>query len=248
MIGCVFRPTRGRASGRPMWSPLTRARAAIESGRARRRLRADSSRAGSHPPRTRAQALVRPSPWPQPWRCSVSSSRSSSAPRSSKPVAPSGAASRSRMAASCRSIRSRGCAFACRSTSARRLPRTRSCPVPRGARSHAPLRGPRRARRRCGPSAPSSAWSRRAKASSSPSAEGKVAVLPRDVGRGPRRRERLRSPPAGRAGQPSAGAAAEVLLTAGQQVIVPRRGPAEAVQAVDTDRELAWVAGTSGFR
>jgi transmembrane sensor len=39
----------------------------------------------------------------------------------------------------------------------------------------------------------------------------------------------------------------EVLLTAGQQVIVPRRGPAAAVRAVDTDRELAWVAGRLVF-
>ncbi len=43
------------------------------------------------------------------------------------------------------------------------------------------------------------------------------------------------------------GAGAEVLLSAGQQVIVPRRGPAKAVRAVDTDRELAWVAGRLVF-
>jgi transmembrane sensor len=77
-------------------------------------------------------------------------------------------------------------------------------------------------------------------------AEGKVAVLPRDVaaepgdmGGGP--------PPAGRSGSAQPSSAAEVLLTAGQQVIVPRRGPAEAVRAVDTDRELAWVAGRLVF-
>lgn len=77
-------------------------------------------------------------------------------------------------------------------------------------------------------------------------AEGKVAVLPHDVatahsdmGSG--------TPPAGRPGSAQPTSAAEVLLTAGQQVIVPHRGPAEAVRAVDTDRELAWVAGRLVF-
>jgi transmembrane sensor len=76
-------------------------------------------------------------------------------------------------------------------------------------------------------------------------AEGKVAVLPHDVasdggtGNGP--------PPAGGFGAAQPGLTAEVLLSAGQQVIVPRRGPAEAVRSVDTDRELAWVAGRLVF-
>jgi transmembrane sensor len=77
-------------------------------------------------------------------------------------------------------------------------------------------------------------------------AEGKVAVLPREpasanVGNGG-----SAVPPAG---HPATGrdSDAEVLLTAGQQVIVPRRGPAKAVRAVDTDRELAWVAGRLVF-
>ena len=76
-------------------------------------------------------------------------------------------------------------------------------------------------------------------------AEGKVAVLPRDVATltnmssGP--------PPAGRSGSGVPASSAEVLLSAGQQVIVPRRGPAAAVRAVDTDRELAWVAGRLVF-
>lgn len=76
-------------------------------------------------------------------------------------------------------------------------------------------------------------------------AEGKVAVRPRDESLMPN----LSSgpPPAGRPGAPEPGATAEVLLSAGQQVIVPRRGPAKAVRAVDTDRELAWVAGRLVF-
>jgi transmembrane sensor len=65
-------------------------------------------------------------------------------------------------------------------------------------------------------------------------AEGKVAV-----DRGDTNGSVL--PPAG------GSRAAEVLLTAGQQVIVPRRGPAAAVRSVDTDRELAWVAGRLVF-
>lgn len=77
-------------------------------------------------------------------------------------------------------------------------------------------------------------------------AEGKVAVLPRDV---PADHSDMGSapPPAGHPGSAAPNAATEVLLTAGQQVIVPRRGPAEAVRAVDTDRELAWVAGRLVF-
>lgn len=76
-------------------------------------------------------------------------------------------------------------------------------------------------------------------------AEGKVAVRPRDESLMPN----LSSgpPPAGRPGALEPGATAEVLLSAGQQVIVPRRGPAKAVRAVDTDRELAWVAGRLVF-
>jgi transmembrane sensor len=38
-----------------------------------------------------------------------------------------------------------------------------------------------------------------------------------------------------------------VLLTAGQQVTVPKRGPARAVKPVDTERELAWAAGRLVF-
>ncbi len=77
-------------------------------------------------------------------------------------------------------------------------------------------------------------------------AEGKVAVLAGEAlgeasasGSGP--------PPAGRSGTAQTRSSAEVLLTAGQQVIVPRRGPAKAVRAVDTNRELAWVAGRLVF-
>ena len=65
-------------------------------------------------------------------------------------------------------------------------------------------------------------------------AEGKVAV-----DRGDTNGSAL--PPAG------GSSTAEVLLSAGQQVIVPRRGPAAAVRSVDTDRELAWVAGRLVF-
>jgi transmembrane sensor len=81
-------------------------------------------------------------------------------------------------------------------------------------------------------------------------AEGKVAVLPRDasaaadtMSRKPGRDEARSGALPPTAGRPPA----ELLLTAGQQVIVPRRGPAEAVRAVDTDRELAWVAGRLVF-
>jgi transmembrane sensor len=65
-------------------------------------------------------------------------------------------------------------------------------------------------------------------------AEGKVAV-------GSDR------PPGSRSGAVESSASAEVLLSAGQQVIVTRRGSAEAVRTVDTDRELAWVAGRLVF-
>ena len=76
-------------------------------------------------------------------------------------------------------------------------------------------------------------------------AEGKVAVLPRDVGSGNTSGGAV--PPAGGSTAAERGSTDEVLLTAGQQVIVPRRGPAKAVRAVDTDRELAWVAGRLVF-
>lgn len=65
-------------------------------------------------------------------------------------------------------------------------------------------------------------------------AEGKVAV-----GSDP--------PPGSRSGATSPSRTAEVLLTAGQQVIVTRRGSAEPVRTVDTERELAWVAGRLVF-
>jgi transmembrane sensor len=81
-------------------------------------------------------------------------------------------------------------------------------------------------------------------------AEGKVAVLARDASRdGAAKRDGAGSapPPVGPAGTSGSAAGAEVLLSAGEQVIVPRRGPAEAVRAVDTDRELAWVAGRLVF-
>ncbi|MEJ1963799.1 MAG: FecR domain-containing protein [Gammaproteobacteria bacterium] len=102
-------------------------------------------------------------------------------------------------------------------------------------------------------------------------AEGKVAVVPRDVSAMPfgavaTEPQALPAHPAARSGiadgtdrgggsaRPegaangaSPSASAEVLLTAGQQVTVPRRGPAEPVRAVDTDRELAWVAGRLVF-
>jgi transmembrane sensor len=76
-------------------------------------------------------------------------------------------------------------------------------------------------------------------------AEGKVAVLSpeRSEDRG---NSSATAPPAGHPAT-GRGPGAEVLLTAGQQVIVPRRGPAKAVRAVDTDRELAWVAGRLVF-
>jgi transmembrane sensor len=77
-------------------------------------------------------------------------------------------------------------------------------------------------------------------------AEGKVAVLPRDAA-ADRSETASGPPPAGVSGVTGPGSAAEVLLSAGQQVIVPRRGPAEAVRSVDTDRELAWVAGRLVF-
>jgi len=54
-------------------------------------------------------------------------------------------------------------------------------------------------------------------------------------------------PPGSRSGATSPSRTAEVLLTAGQQVIVTRRGSAEPVRTVDTDRELAWVAGRLVF-
>jgi transmembrane sensor len=38
-----------------------------------------------------------------------------------------------------------------------------------------------------------------------------------------------------------------VFLIAGQQVTVPKRGPAQAVKPVDTERELAWAAGRLVF-
>jgi transmembrane sensor len=81
-------------------------------------------------------------------------------------------------------------------------------------------------------------------------AEGKVAVLPRDASAAPDTVSR--NPGHDEAGRgalsPTAGRSpAELLLSAGQQVIVPRRGPAEAVRTVDTDRELAWVAGRLVF-
>ena len=77
-------------------------------------------------------------------------------------------------------------------------------------------------------------------------AEGKVAVSPRDGPADDTSRSGSAAPPAG---QPATGrgSSAEVLLSAGQQVIVPRRGPARAVRAVDTNRELAWVAGRLVF-
>jgi transmembrane sensor len=77
-------------------------------------------------------------------------------------------------------------------------------------------------------------------------AEGKVAVLPGEAAT-ERGNTRSDPPPAGRSATAHARAAAEVLLSAGQQVIVSRRGPAEAVRAVDTNRELAWVAGRLVF-
>lgn len=77
-------------------------------------------------------------------------------------------------------------------------------------------------------------------------AEGKVAVRPSDMA-ADRNIMSSGSPPAGRAGATAPSTAAEMLLTAGQQVIVPRRGPAEPVRTVDTDRELAWVAGRLVF-
>lgn len=77
-------------------------------------------------------------------------------------------------------------------------------------------------------------------------AEGKVAVRPSDMA-ADRNIMSSGSPPAGRAGATASSTAAEMLLTAGQQVIVPRRGPAEPVRTVDTDRELAWVAGRLVF-
>lgn len=65
-------------------------------------------------------------------------------------------------------------------------------------------------------------------------AEGKVAVGS--------------DPPLGsRSGALTPNGTAEVLLSAGQQVIVPRRGSAEAVRTVDAERELAWVAGRLVF-
>ena len=76
-------------------------------------------------------------------------------------------------------------------------------------------------------------------------AEGKVAVLPHDAS-ADRDNTGSTAPPAGRSAT-ARGSTAEVLLSAGQQVIVPRRGPAKAVRAVDTDRELAWVAGRLVF-
>ena len=78
-------------------------------------------------------------------------------------------------------------------------------------------------------------------------AEGKVAVLPRDGGTDRGNTSGGSVPPAGSSTAAERGSNAEVLLTAGQQVIVPRRGPAAAVRAVDTDRELAWVAGRLVF-
>jgi transmembrane sensor len=81
-------------------------------------------------------------------------------------------------------------------------------------------------------------------------AEGKVAVLPREVSAAADTSSRNpgRDEPRSGAALPTAGhPPAELLLSAGQQVIVPRRGPAEAVRAVDTDRELAWVAGRLVF-
>jgi transmembrane sensor len=77
-------------------------------------------------------------------------------------------------------------------------------------------------------------------------AEGKVAVMPRDVPAGRENASGGAAPPAGTPAT-GRGSSAEVLLSAGQQVIVPRRGPAKAVRAVDTDRELAWVAGRLVF-
>jgi transmembrane sensor len=77
-------------------------------------------------------------------------------------------------------------------------------------------------------------------------AEGKVAVLPSDRVAG-RSNTSNGSPPDGRSGSTEPRSTTEVLLTAGQQVIVPRRGPAEPVRTVDTDRELAWVAGRLVF-
>jgi transmembrane sensor len=81
-------------------------------------------------------------------------------------------------------------------------------------------------------------------------AEGKVAVRARDLARNEiaDRGSTGSGPlPGGRSGAARPSPTAEVLLSAGQQVIVPRRGPAEAVRAVDTDRELAWVAGRLVF-
>jgi transmembrane sensor len=77
-------------------------------------------------------------------------------------------------------------------------------------------------------------------------AEGKVAVLPHEPS-DDRNNSGVSAPPAGHPATERGATTAEVLLTAGQQVIVPRRGPAKAVRAVDTDRELAWVAGRLVF-
>jgi transmembrane sensor len=77
-------------------------------------------------------------------------------------------------------------------------------------------------------------------------AEGRVAVLPHDLSTDAGSTSGGAAPPAGRPAT-ERDSSDEVLLSAGQQVIVPRRGPAEAVRAVDTDRELAWVAGRLVF-
>jgi transmembrane sensor len=76
-------------------------------------------------------------------------------------------------------------------------------------------------------------------------AEGKVAVTPAEssatIKRAAHTAESTRTP-AGRGT-----ASGEVFLIAGQQVTVPKRGPAQAVKPVDTERELAWAAGRLVF-
>jgi transmembrane sensor len=71
-------------------------------------------------------------------------------------------------------------------------------------------------------------------------AEGKVAVTPT-----PERSEQKPQSTSTRAAEGTA--SGEVLLIAGQQVTVPKGGPAHPVRRVDSDRELAWAAGRLVF-
>ncbi len=177
----------------------------------------------------------RPWPWPPRWPCWARSWRCSSGAQ----VIEVGRAERqqrhaSRMAASFRSIRESRLRISSAQERARGLARTRprvGCPAG-GKGSSRPVRGPRRS--------DAGACAVGTQFGVEQSREGVVVTVAEEEGELLAATRRQAAVPV----RFESSRAAEVLLSAGQQVIVTRRGSAEAVRTVDTERELAWVAGS----